>query len=272
MRKLKTIFTSKGSNDDPPDSSKPLSQPVLPPGVYGHFPAVFTITFAWNSDDKKSSTFFVKDESKEGQAVRLYAFSMNRRKIHHSLTLFNGTDVDSSSPLALAGGTATQSSSFIALPGLNDGGISAPENRIERLENKGSLRSLSELFCFSIPVGSSGNVEVQQQIESFEWRGDSALNKRNGNPLERRLIRLESTTTQGQEVVGVWTDDVSPLTGNKLGTFQFLGSGATGELGEYWTLMAVMSLIRILEVRYPGAEGVSGMASRARPVGGNFLI
>jgi hypothetical protein len=232
---------------------------------------VFSITFAWNNDDKKSSTFFLIDESKEGQGMRLYAFSMNRKRIRHSLTLYAGTDVDSSSPLALAGGTVTQSSSFIALPGSDSIDTSGSENRIETLQYNGSLRNLSELYSFSIPVGQSGATKLEDKNETFEWRSDSVL-KRNGRHQERRLIRLESTATQGEEVVAVWTDDASPMTGNKLGAFEFLGSGATGELGEYWALMAVMSFIRIIEIRYPGAEGVSGMASRARPFGVNFLI
>lgn len=281
MDKLRKVFSSKGDQEAPSDSSKPLSQPMLTPGLYGCFPAVLSVSFAWHNDDKKTSTFFLMDESNRDGAKpqRLYAFLVHKRKVHHSLTLFSGPSVEKSSPLAMAGShSALQSAStLIALPGPpSEGDLPvASGNRIERLESKNSLRKLSDLSSFTVAVGRPVSSDAGDTVESFEWRGDSALHTsggRNNNAAERRLVRLNSRITGGEEVVGVWNDDTSPMSGNKLGTFQFLGSGASGELGEYWALMAVMTLLRILEIKSGGAEGLSSMGGVAGGIAGFGLI
>jgi hypothetical protein len=49
----------------------------------------------------------------------------------------------------------------------------------------------------------------------------------------------DGMTSDGKEVVAVWADS-SEWSKRKLGKFQFMGSGASGELGDDWARFAVM--------------------------------
>jgi hypothetical protein len=51
-------------------------------------------------------------------------------------------------------------------------------------------------------------------------------------------------TSDGKEVVAVWANP-GTLSFSKLGHFEFRGSGAIGELGTLWSIMAVMSCMCI---------------------------
>lgn len=120
---------------------------------------------------------------------------------------------------------------------------------------------LTESYRFNIDVGLGG--EKRMYPEEFEWRrslGDEVkgLNK-NKNQLGWQLVRLHSdvgvqadrtgegsvrATADGKEMVAVW----APYAGwslTKAFTFQFLGSGASGELGERWATMAVITALRL---------------------------
>lgn len=237
-------------------------QSTLEAGFFGRFPPVFSVHFAWRSDDGKSFIFFIKDETTD-TPERLYAFSVSRRRAHNSLTLYAGTDPETSRALALAGKDKdSRSASAITLPKEIATG-STDEYDIKRLDNKGRLKTLSELFHFRMPVVGTG------REEDFEWRGGSVLDNRRVS--ERRLIRMRESTgrVEAEEVVGVWNDETPlPTRGNKLGTFQFLGSGSTGELGPPWALMAVVTLLRILEINGAGPEALAAMASGS---GGKIL-
>lgn len=49
-----------------------------------------------------------------------------------------------------------------------------------------------------------------------------------------------------EEVVAVWADaSMLGMSMTKAARFQFPGSAATGELGELWTLMAVVTFLRV---------------------------
>lgn len=234
------------------DSTKPAS--ALQPGFFGNFPSVFSISFAWRSDDDKSFIFFIKSEEKGREPERLYAFSISRRRsAGDSLTLYAGTNPESSPPLAYARSDKTSNStSVITLPSREGGEATdaAHGGGSERLENSSSRLTLAELFRFQVGVGG------ENMAEGFEWRGGSAP--------ERRLVRMQGGGAAWEEVVGVWTDETpSSMRGNKLGTFEFLGSGTTGELGPYWTLMAVVTLLRILEVNSAGPEALAAMSGVA---------
>jgi hypothetical protein len=235
---------------------------TLEAGFFGRFPPVFSVHFAWRSDDDKSFVFFIKDETTD-TAERLYAFAVSRRRARNSLTLYAGTDPETSPVLALAGKDKnSRSTSIITLP-REVTPDSTDEYDIKRLDNKGKLKTLSELFHFRMPVAGTGIKE------DFEWRGGSVLENRRVS--ERKLIRMRESTGSGEteEVVGVWNDETpSSMRGNKLGTFQFLGSGSTGELGPAWALMAVVTLLRILEINGAGPEALAAMSSG---LGGKIL-
>lgn len=254
MEHLRSIFRVRDSKC----KAAAISEQILKPGSLGNFPSIVSISFAWRSDDNKSFIFFIANEENK-ESERLYAFSVRRRGIQNTLTLYAGLDPDSSPPLAF-GGTdkILKSSSIITLPNPSYTGSTEPStaNCFERLDHKGSLKKLTELFHFRVEVGES------RVAESFEWRGGSVHDRRHVS--ERRLIRLDSTTTDEgvEELVGIWNDETpSPTRGNKLGTFEFLGSGTKQDLGPYWKLMAIMTLLRILQINSAGPEALASMHS-----------
>ena len=77
-------------------------------------------------------------------------------------------------------------------------------------------------------------------MESFEWHKEDMLKK----PLVRELLRV----SEG-EVIAVWTEE-TPHQNAKMGTVRFQGSGNVAELGEYWMLAAVMTLLRVNQVHW----------------------
>jgi hypothetical protein len=60
--------------------------------------------------------------------------------------------------------------------------------------------------------------------------------------------RESVTTSDGEEVVAVLID-TTRLDG-KVAQSKFLGTGATGRLGETWAIMAVVTALRIWQMRW----------------------
>ena len=108
-------------------------------------------------------------------------------------------------------------------------------------------------YQFSIEVGQS-NVR-----ETFEWRhsyGDAIANL-GGYYGGWKLVRMNRgppggggsgdanyvsggfTDSEGNEVVAAYTQAISSLT--KVATFQFMGTGDSGVLGERWAILAVIT-------------------------------
>ncbi|KXH64922.1 hypothetical protein CNYM01_04191 [Colletotrichum nymphaeae SA-01] len=122
---------------------------------------------------------------------------------------------------------------------------------IVELESKSDFPSWSYLFA----IGVGPNCE---RLEQFEWRTSSgeAIAALDGRSRGWKLVRLAQSVPQnagpgafrggdGKEVVAVWTDAGMSMT--KLAKFAFMGSGLTGELGERWAIMAVISGLAIFE-------------------------
>ncbi|MCJ1372299.1 hypothetical protein MMC20_003522 [Loxospora ochrophaea] len=121
----------------------------------------------------------------------------------------------------------------------------------EQLRYTGNLKSAR--YSFQAPVGQ----DKHARLEKFEWRrshGDEVHNLANATKWGWKLVRLDhepaeghsngSETSDGKEVVAIYAD-VSKLSMSKVGEFQFLGGEANGELGEVWSLMAVITLAAI---------------------------
>jgi hypothetical protein len=139
------------------------------------------------------------------------------------------------------------------------------------------------VFSFSIEVGSGGGTTR----EKFEWRkfksGVDANNKEGGF----RLVRLPSSvsTKLGEEKdtaassSPVGTDDdgevVACLAWRKLFptfkhafTLELLGRGQSGELGERWSLMVVITALRLWALRANRKTSKSAIAG-GQNVAGN---
>lgn len=100
---------------------------------------------------------------------------------------------------------------------------------------------------FSIEIGHDGH------REPFEWRHSHGadVDSIGGSSSGWKLVRLAGDApggsggrgSDGKEVVAVWANIRMSIT--KELTFRFLGSGATGMLGERWAVMAVVTALRI---------------------------
>ncbi|KAM5354444.1 hypothetical protein ACJ41O_001093 [Fusarium nematophilum] len=121
-----------------------------------------------------------------------------------------------------------------------------------------------EQFWFAMELGQGAN----KAVERFEWRrshgsevksvGESKygwklvrLGRGAGDPgssddeKDHGPDRMDGLTSDGREIVAVWADSGDWKSVSKIGEFQLRGSGATGELGTQWALMAVMSCMCI---------------------------
>lgn len=116
----------------------------------------------------------------------------------------------------------------------------------------------SHTYQFAIEVGTD---RPNIHNEAFEWRhsSGSAIAALGGAHDGWKLVRMSTSTlglgqprcapafltSDGREVVAVWSDALMSLT--KQLKFSFCGTGLTGLLGERWAVMAVMSAIAIWE-------------------------
>lgn len=118
-----------------------------------------------------------------------------------------------------------------------------------------------ERYWFGLQVGQG----AQQHIERFEWRrshgsevkavggwsyGWKLVRLKEGTPEDAQSggeepDRANGFTSDGREVVAVWADTSSIKSMSRVGEFQLLGSGRSGELGMNWQLMAMMSCMCI---------------------------
>lgn len=83
-------------------------------------------------------------------------------------------------------------------------------------------------------------------MENFEWRKMAGENK--DKKVEMRLVRTRTSTIEDEDVlcryIGMsWFRKNET---NVIGTMEFTGTGATGELGNRWYLMVALSLLRIV--------------------------
>jgi hypothetical protein len=168
---------------------------------------------------------------------------------------------DKDPPLAAAGNetgleTERHKDTLVILPPLPGSGTDSSH---EYLRHDPTYRT--ESYRFNIDVGLGGDKGMYP--EEFEWRrslGDEVKELNNKkNILGWELVRLSSdmairpnetgegsarVTADGKEMVAVW----APYAGwslTKAFRFQFMGSGASGELGERWATMAVITALRL---------------------------
>lgn len=122
-------------------------------------------------------------------------------------------------------------------------------------------KGLSRRYRFSIEVDPAGAVR-----EEFEWRHSSGSAIKDYACARQgwKLMRMSTNPPSGvdflssidykpssykssddKEVVAVWAN--FGMSTNKLWRFAFLGTGATGALGERWAVMAVMTALLMWE-------------------------
>lgn len=151
----------------------------------------------------------------------------------------------------------------------------------ERLQSDVSISLKNSRFRFSFDIPLNADVEGKESAtstrrETFEWRISKATEVRSldstafGWKLVRlgvdpgsdtdtdtdkptpaspgkggaRGVREAGETSDGKEVVAAWSEN-SGMTLSKIAKFHFLGRGATGEFGDDWALMVVLSAFRL---------------------------
>ncbi|KAH6657400.1 hypothetical protein BKA67DRAFT_655674 [Truncatella angustata] len=157
---------------------------------------------------------------------------------------------ESSPPLAGVDSGAFTRSASVELPPLPGSGQRAA---VEDVEFQGIGHGT---HSFSIEVGVTG------RREPFEWRHSHgaevdalggygsgwklirlATDAPDGMPSKAQSVGGGSRSTDKKEVVAVWAG--ASMSVSKILNFRFVGSGATGVLGERWAVMAVITALRI---------------------------
>jgi len=164
----------------------------------------------------------------------------------------------------------------VALPALFTGG----EQKTEILRYVPSFKR--EMWWFAMPVGSGADV----RIERFEWRrsrGAEVKGVEGGSGSGWKLVRMggqmasdtghrddeaddddgriEGFTSDGKEVVAVWADAGLSFHLSRIGGLEFRGSGATGELGLLWSVMAVVTCMCIYQLQLQRATSAAASAA-----------
>lgn len=146
------------------------------------------------------------------------------------LILYSGSDVDSEPLAAVKYGNKLGTFDEVRLP------PTAPGQGLLREQIRCHLNKMNLAYTFAVPIGES------RYPEKFEWRSSKTDEVKGLGEVSRgwKLVRLN----HGNEVVAVWSWAKLRWSVNKGAAFQFTNSGASGELGNAFEVMAVTSFIR----------------------------
>jgi hypothetical protein len=124
----------------------------------------------------------------------------------------------------------------------------------------------TERYWFAMEVGDGPS----RHIEKFEWRRSHSQEVaslgggkwgwklvRSGSddaeaevPEKEGEDRHDGLTSDGKEIVAVWADPKLKKSLSTVGEFEFRGSGASGELGRGWALMALLTRMCMWQKEY----------------------
>ncbi|KAI4592308.1 hypothetical protein KJ359_011367 [Pestalotiopsis sp. 9143b] len=192
------------------------------------------------------------------------------------VVLHNGPS-DKDPVLAAAGNESTWSKhTVVVLPPLPGSGA---ESSTEFMRT--NLGWKTQTYPFTIEVGdtSGGAGRGAWRRENFEWRQSHGGEVRQLGKCFRgwKLVRLGAdadgpggqrderaagASSDGKEVVAVWAF-YSGWSMTKSFKFQFLGSGLTGELGERWSVMAVITALRMWYLHFQGVNASTAATAGA---------
>lgn len=245
------IFGSSKNNSDeagetalPVDS--PLLQPAFTPGRYGFFPVRFGLYLVGPGPDSKTVHWLLGTEE-HGMLRPTYAITTHK-SVKLQVSLHSGPE-HNSPPLARGGlRGAFQSTFLIALPCYVPG-PAGPVNKIEKMVHGKEIRT--DTATYQVPVYNQG----VESVEGFAWRGTTLQL----TGAQQQQLEYQLTRTVNGELVGVYQADPAATSTGRFGTFEFRGSGASGQLGPYWTLMTVMTLVRLVQAKAEAEAAVDQM-------------
>jgi hypothetical protein len=234
------------------------SSPMIP-DFYGHFPNTFGLFYSKPGSDFLSQHFELalrQDESSTEPREVLYAITFHKAPGSGQTTIYS-TPEHGSAPLAFA---------------VNDRRYSASAN-ITLPSNGSGSKNMMHLKHSGF--GMTGKHTFQYQGEDFTWREDSAT-----KPTVRRLVRPASTSaipasasmserksqagdspalpgsgeaidehllkpanTDRTEILATWTEGTVPNRKGMLAAMKFADNGIAVALGEYFVLLAVVSVL-----------------------------
>ncbi|KAK2040672.1 hypothetical protein LZ31DRAFT_557654 [Colletotrichum somersetense] len=251
--KLKPVADVPADEAPPPYEAKPRNSPVPetqtphppsprppmpppPPQVARQFPPAFNVY-----TQSFSRTMILGEHQNQPN----YAMSLHSGLSSSPPIVLHSGPTNTSPPLASVEYHSFSTRMSIMLP---PAPIGSPGGApVIDLEPKRDFPSSSYYFA----MGVGPNCE---RLEQFHWRPSSgeAIAMLDGRSRGWKLIRLAQSAgpgafkgSDGKEVVAVWTDAQMSL--SKQAKFAFIGSGLTGELGERWAVMAVISGLAIFE-------------------------
>jgi hypothetical protein len=215
-----------------------------PAGSERRFPTTFNIYYTKTKSTKTSILHLGEHQSHPLYAATSHVGWSGRS----NLTLHVGPSTDSPALATADSESRANMNTVIKIPAPSAGGAFS-----ERLRVECHLAGLSHHF--SVPSMAGNNALP----ERFEWR-----QSRRGGSWGWKLVRITSNATcgtaegpdskagevagDGKEVVARLVD--STALSSKVAKFEFLGSGVAGELGDDWSIMAVLSALRLWQMRY----------------------
>jgi hypothetical protein len=151
------------------------------------------------------------------------------------LVMYNGPNTDSP-PLAKArnSGSLGNHTKFTLPP-------VAPGRPPLEEEMRASSSLTHEKHSFAIPTGREG------YPQQFEWRHTSSDELKRLGESSRGWKLVWLNRDGHEEVVAMWADATfhRHMSMTKTARFMFVNRGATGEFGDIWALMAVVSFLRL---------------------------
>ncbi|UKZ81350.1 hypothetical protein TrVFT333_009122 [Trichoderma virens FT-333] len=174
------------------------------------------------------------------------------------LIMYNGPTLEHPPLAAVRNSGKTAMGNVVTLPPLGPGQ--------EVIEEKMSHRrkGFNYLYSFAMPVPERGE-KTTRRVERFEWVGSGGKEVKDLHEWTHgwKLRRVtesyadayaglddekddgEATTYENTdgEILAVWAD--ATMSVKKAAKFEFINSGATGELGEAWALMAIVTFVRV---------------------------
>ncbi|KAK8039122.1 hypothetical protein PG993_007533 [Apiospora rasikravindrae] len=283
-----------------PSSAISAAAPQLQPGTattpYRQFPAAFNL-YHQKSPSGRSLVYTLGEHESEP----LYTLTIHSGiSGNPSLVLHNGPDpaapalasADKEPGQETLSHKITGKASLITIPALPNFGRPTTE---EPLEPHMTLSGAGYAFSLEVQKGTLGAITAaggddtngegeggdpasnQWTRERFEWRHSRGNEVKQLDKLNSgwKLVRIHSeadgvggtrrardagASSDGKELVAVFAE-VSGWSTSKVVKFKFLGSGATGEMGPRWALMAVMTALRIWDTQNGLSESAAATAA-----------
>ncbi|KEY68498.1 hypothetical protein S7711_08351 [Stachybotrys chartarum IBT 7711] len=149
------------------------------------------------------------------------------------LIVYGGPSSDDA-PLAAVRWASARGDSAVTLPSPAPG---VPQI-VEELRNNSSMLHTSHQFTIAVSAGPF------PQPQKFEWRQASSDELEPLGESSRGWKLM-----YGNEIVALWANASIGRHVSKTARFMFVNSGATGEFGQTWALMAVVTFLRLWQLQ-----------------------